>query len=133
MRRLAKAADAIGLAMLRAPAPQRRAVQPQPAEPRGRPRRKRRRRLRLRFGRMMFAAAIAYLCGAGAIGELQLLHVQAQERQMLSELRATRQHTVTLQGTLRQLKTQAGEVQAVRAVLHYAPTGSTPVVITVQH
>jgi len=129
---LAKAADAIGLAVLRAPAPQRRAPV-EKEERQARPRRKARRRLRLRFGRLMFAAAIAYLLGAGAIGELQLLHVQAQERQMLQQLHATQSHAVQLRSELRQLRTQAGEAQAVRQVLHYAPISGTPVVITVQH
>lgn len=132
MRRLAKAADAIGLAVLRAPAPQRRpAVEEEQRQ--SRPRRKVRRRLRLRFGRLMFAAAIAYLVGAGAIGELQLLHVQAQERQMLQQLQKVNGRALQLRSQVRQLKTQAGEVQAVRQVLHYAPTTGTPVVITVRH
>ena len=129
---MAKAADAIGLAVLRAPTPQRKAPL-EKEERQSRPRRRLRRRLRLRFGRMMFAAAIVYLVGAGAIGELQLLHVQAQERQMLGQLQQTRSRTAQLQGELRQLGTRAGESQAVRQVLHYAPTGGAPIVITVKH
>jgi len=131
MTSLAKAADAIGLAVLRAPTPQRK-VPLEREEPRGKPRRKARRRLKLRFGRLMFAAAIAYLVGAGAIGELQLVHVQSQERQMLEQLRATTSHSAQLRSQLRQMKTQTGEAQAVRQVLHYVPTTGSPVVITVQ-
>ncbi len=128
---MAKAADAIGLAVLRAPAPARKAPV-EKEERQSRPRRKARRRVRLRFGRLMFAAAIAYLVGAGAIGELQLLHVQAQEGQMLQRLHAVNGHAAQLKTELRQLKTQTGEAQAVRQVLHYAPKSGTPVVITVQ-
>jgi Tfp pilus assembly protein PilN len=128
---LAKAADAIGLAVLRAPAPQRR-VPVEKEERQTRPRRKARRRLRLRFGRLMFAAAIAYLVGAGAIGELQLLHVQTQEHQMLQQLNAAKGHAAQLKTEVRQLRTQTGEAQAVRQVLRYAPTSGAPVIITVQ-
>ena len=129
---MAKAADAIGLAVLRAPTPQRKAPL-EKEERQSRPRRRLRRRLRLRFGRMMFAAAIVYLVGAGAIGELQLLHVQAQEHQSLVQLQQTRSRTQQLQHELNQLRTRSGEEQAVRQVLHYAPTSGAPVVITVQH
>ena len=132
MRSLAKAADAIGLAVLRAPAPQRRPPI-EKEEPQSRPRRKARRRLRLRFGRLMFAAAIAYLVAAGAIGELQLLQVQAKEHQSLVQLQQTHSRTQQLQHELNQLRTRSGEEQAVRQVLHYAPTSGAPVVITVQH
>jgi cell division protein FtsB len=128
---LAKAADAIGLAVLRAPAPQRRPPV-EKVERGSRPRRKTRRRLRLRFGRLMFAAALAYLVAAGAIGELQLLQVQAQEQKGLQQLQQTRARTQQLQREVAGLRTKAGQAQAVRQVLHYAPTHGAPVVITVQ-
>ncbi len=129
---MAKAADAIGLAVLRAPAPQRRTPVEKEDKRSSRPRRKARRRLRLRFGRLMFAAAVAYLVGAGVIGELQLLQMQSQYGKDQGQLHAVKSHSTLLRHELSQLKTRAGESQAVRQVLHYAPTGGTPVVITVK-
>jgi hypothetical protein len=124
---LTKAADAIGLAALRAP-------RPQPQAPKGRdgatraPRR-RRRRLKLRFGRMMFAGVVIYLIGAGAIGELQLLHVQSAEHAVYQQLIQTNAQNAALQRRLTFLHSTAGETQAVRSELHYAPSGSTSLAV----
>jgi len=129
---LARAADAIGLAALRAPSPQQK--KPQPAERPERSERPRRRprRIRLRAGRLMFAAAVLYLLGTGAVGEVQLMHVRAQEQQALQQLQATERHNAGLRAEARQLRTTAGEAQAVRDVLHYVPAGDKSVVLTVQ-
>ena len=89
--------------------------------------------MRLHFGRLMFVSAIGYLVAAGAVGELQLMHVQALERQTLSQLHTVETHSAALRSELSALHSPSGEAQAVRSVLHYAPSGVLPLQLVVTH
>ncbi len=78
---------------------------------------------------MMFAGVVLYLIGAGAIGELQLLHVQADEHVITEQLSHTNAQNAVLSKELHYLQSSAGQAAAVRSELHYAPAGTTPLVI----
>lgn len=83
----------------------------------------------MRFGRMMFAGAVVYLIAAGIVGELQVLQVQAQEHAAEIQLARTQATNGALRQQIHYLRSAAGQANAVRTVLHFAPTGSTPLVV----
>lgn len=116
---MGRASDAIGLAALRSPAPRDHRRPAQAKRPR-------RRRLRVHAGRFAFTAAILYLLGTGIAGEIQLLHVQAQEALAVQQLRQIQAHDRQLLRQIHYYRTPAGEQSAVQSVLHYVPKGETP-------
>ncbi len=78
---------------------------------------------------MMFAGVVVYLIGAGAIGELQLLQVQAQTRVVTQQLSQVQKNNRALQAKIRYLHSTAGQRAAVRSALHYAQPGSVPLLV----
>lgn len=121
---MSRAADAIGLAALRAPA---RRERPQPESPKRNAEKPRRRRVHLNLGKFAFTAVVLYLVGTGIAGEVQLLGVQAQEAAAVRALHALSVRNRSLQQEVRYYRTPAGEQAAIRNILHYAPKGETPI------
>ncbi len=78
---------------------------------------------------MMFAGVVIYLIGAGAVGELQLLKVQQDTHVVTTQLSQVQQHNRSLERQATYLRSTAGQAAAVRSQLHYAPSGTTPIIV----
>lgn len=77
----------------------------------------------------MFAGVVIYLIGAGAVGELQLLKVQEATHVVTTQLSQVQRHNQSLQRQVNYLRSKAGQEAAVRSQLHYAPGGTTPIIV----